>query len=453
MKLRTTLASMLLAPALAAQESQTIDVVVQQDGGQEAVHEIRIDDGSGEPRVLRLYLTPGGQHVQGAIAVKGFELAPGAEQFVIQSGAGEPQVYTLDLSSEDGAPLLVARLADPDGDRGYLGVTVATESDGRVAIDSVVRGSPAESGGLKAGDRILSVEGREITSYPELESALTDLGAGKRVSVEAQRGEERFSVTLTLADASVHEHMRVERETQMRVEKRKEVEKRKAEDGGAKRRVGQALKQSVEGHRQDLQRLSESLRERAEGLRGDLDHHTEVLLQHLSELRREGGAEARERLDSLRAELDRWREARSGEIDSFHERKRGATQELHERMRALHEAWNGDEDSEDEDDDGQERSGGWVQQGDHPFVWVEPGQGDARVWSFDGADGAWQHSPHMEGEAPMPRVAPQAGSGAAGPGLRKEIDDLRGELRGLREEIRALREALSERQSASGHGR
>jgi membrane-associated protease RseP (regulator of RpoE activity) len=58
--------------------------------------------------------------------------------------------------------------------------------------------SPAQIGGLQAGDRLVAVAGREVASFEELRAALADKG-GQRITIDYVRDGERRSTTVTAA--------------------------------------------------------------------------------------------------------------------------------------------------------------------------------------------------------------------------------------------------------------
>ena len=64
-------------------------------------------------------------------------------------------------------------------------------------IDSVDRGSSAESAGIQAGDIITRIDGAAIRSYDDLRSAVKHHAAGETVTIELYRGDENRSVTVT----------------------------------------------------------------------------------------------------------------------------------------------------------------------------------------------------------------------------------------------------------------
>jgi membrane-associated protease RseP (regulator of RpoE activity) len=68
--------------------------------------------------------------------------------------------------------------------------TVATTSDGKTA--------PAAAAGLRAGDKILAIDGQPIASFDQLRSVLTDK-ADKRVSLTYQRDGRTLTTNLTPA--------------------------------------------------------------------------------------------------------------------------------------------------------------------------------------------------------------------------------------------------------------
>jgi hypothetical protein len=81
---------------------------------------------------------------------------------------------------------------------GFLGVTCTAIGPGDVTIDKVLADSAAERGGLKAGDEILSVDGKEVSRFQELQEAIGDHLHGEDVRIRYRRGNEQFSVVVKL---------------------------------------------------------------------------------------------------------------------------------------------------------------------------------------------------------------------------------------------------------------
>ncbi len=72
-----------------------------------------------------------------------------------------------------------------------------TTIDRTVSMDSGVP-SPAQSGGLEAGDQIVAVAGTPVSTFDELRAALADKG-DERITIEYVRDGERRSTTVTAA--------------------------------------------------------------------------------------------------------------------------------------------------------------------------------------------------------------------------------------------------------------
>lgn len=66
-----------------------------------------------------------------------------------------------------------------------------------VLVDNVVKDSPAQSAGLKSRDRILNINGQNITS-PEQIAAITKDNAGKTVAIKLSREGKEVSTSATL---------------------------------------------------------------------------------------------------------------------------------------------------------------------------------------------------------------------------------------------------------------
>jgi membrane-associated protease RseP (regulator of RpoE activity) len=76
------------------------------------------------------------------------------------------------------------------------------EEPPEVWIERVVPGSPAEKAGLLPGDRILSVDGKEIKKLRDLHDAVTTRGPGQEIMVIILRdsSEKKISISLPPAD-------------------------------------------------------------------------------------------------------------------------------------------------------------------------------------------------------------------------------------------------------------
>lgn len=68
-----------------------------------------------------------------------------------------------------------------------------------VTVEHVVRGSPAERGGVKAGDRIVSVDGAKTTSPLHVTKAVGKHQVGDKLSVELERHGTPITASLVLA--------------------------------------------------------------------------------------------------------------------------------------------------------------------------------------------------------------------------------------------------------------
>ncbi|MGG5808648.1 S1C family serine protease [Falsiroseomonas sp. CW058] len=84
--------------------------------------------------------------------------------------------------------------------RPWLGVYAADQDEG-IVVASVASKGPAERAGLRAGDRILGLDGSEATDLASLWRALWSRGsAGVKVTVQAERDGRRISLPISSAD-------------------------------------------------------------------------------------------------------------------------------------------------------------------------------------------------------------------------------------------------------------
>lgn len=85
------------------------------------------------------------------------------------------------------------------GDRPYFGsIPDFTQTGKGYAISGVARGSPAEKGGLQAGDVIVRLGESQIGSLEDFDSALRKYKAGDKVQVIVRRGQAEVSLDVVL---------------------------------------------------------------------------------------------------------------------------------------------------------------------------------------------------------------------------------------------------------------
>ncbi|HKR58329.1 MAG TPA: M20/M25/M40 family metallo-hydrolase [Pyrinomonadaceae bacterium] len=86
------------------------------------------------------------------------------------------------------------------GFRVYLGtIPNYADSNEGLLLDGVREDSPAAKAGLKAGDRIVKLAGKDIRNVYDYTYALGEMKAGEEYEVEVMRGTERLTLKLTPA--------------------------------------------------------------------------------------------------------------------------------------------------------------------------------------------------------------------------------------------------------------
>ena len=147
---------------------------------------------AGQTKTVRVKVTEpeGGEHeriIRKRIEIPNIEIPhveiPDIDMPEISLLQGMPSSFRLGVSVED----LTGQLGE------YFGV-----KDGEgVLVRSVKKGSPADSGGLRAGDVIVKVDGEKVSDSSDLRSALRGL-RGKTFPVGVVRDRRETSVTVSL---------------------------------------------------------------------------------------------------------------------------------------------------------------------------------------------------------------------------------------------------------------
>ncbi|MFM9447646.1 S41 family peptidase [Streptomyces acidiscabies] len=95
-----------------------------------------------------------------------------------------------------------------DGEYTGVGLWARRESDGGIAVSKVSGGSPAQAAGIRAGDRLTSVDGRAVDGLPVtdvlslLRGDATDAPAGTAVRLGLSRGARAWGETVRRATLS-----------------------------------------------------------------------------------------------------------------------------------------------------------------------------------------------------------------------------------------------------------
>ena len=86
------------------------------------------------------------------------------------------------------------------GFRVYLGtIPNYADSNHGLLLDGVRDDSPASKAGIKAGDKIVKLAGRDVRNVYDYTYALGEMKAGQEYEVELMRGGERIKLKITPA--------------------------------------------------------------------------------------------------------------------------------------------------------------------------------------------------------------------------------------------------------------
>ena len=106
------------------------------------------------------------------------------------------------------------------GKRAFLGVSLTeltpelrdffgAPKDSGVLVASVEDNSPAEKAGLRVGDIVTAVEGKDVDSTWDLRSALRDKKDGDTARIEVMRGRSKQTLVATLVERDFGPRVRV----------------------------------------------------------------------------------------------------------------------------------------------------------------------------------------------------------------------------------------------------
>jgi C-terminal processing protease CtpA/Prc len=109
-----------------------------------------------------------------------------------------------DVDKNDKRPSYTVAKSDSNGRslgfRVYLGtIPNYGEANDGLLLDGIRDDSPAAKAGLKAGDKIVRLAGRDVRNVYDYTYALGEMKAGQEYEVEVMRGGERLKLKLTPA--------------------------------------------------------------------------------------------------------------------------------------------------------------------------------------------------------------------------------------------------------------
>lgn len=90
-----------------------------------------------------------------------------------------------------------------DVKKGLIGIVAKSKDpyENVTEIAAVRTRSPAEAAGMKAGDKILSVDGHLVRRHQEIRQVLGSFDAGEQIQLKVLRGKEELEIEITLAES------------------------------------------------------------------------------------------------------------------------------------------------------------------------------------------------------------------------------------------------------------
>jgi membrane-associated protease RseP (regulator of RpoE activity) len=135
--------------------------------------------------------TFGGTNVKKQLAALGGVAAAGALTAGLIVGTGIVAAQT---------PPTPTPGAQQQQNRGWLGAAIAP-GDGQLIVRSVVPDGPAARAGIQVNDRIVSINGQNVTTVPQAQAILNQLQPNAQVQIVINRNNANQTVTVTLGTA------------------------------------------------------------------------------------------------------------------------------------------------------------------------------------------------------------------------------------------------------------
>jgi serine protease Do len=125
------------------------------------------------------------------------------------------------IPAETAEPIVQKLIAGEEITRGYLGVRIQPMNDdladalGLPAnrgefVQSVQPGEPADAAGLRAGDVVLRVDGREVSAEQSLSYIVANIAPGRRINLEIVRDGRRMTLPVTVGRRPSNEELQAQ---------------------------------------------------------------------------------------------------------------------------------------------------------------------------------------------------------------------------------------------------
>lgn len=110
------------------------------------------------------------------------------------------------MRAEEAARRAAAAQSEASADAAFLGVNYDPGAGGTAGLEviSVVAGSPAESAGILAGDRVIELSGNPVGSAADFTAAMRGRAPGESVAVKLRRGDVTVGITVKLGRRGDH---------------------------------------------------------------------------------------------------------------------------------------------------------------------------------------------------------------------------------------------------------
>ncbi|MBK9247242.1 MAG: PDZ domain-containing protein [Ignavibacteria bacterium] len=169
-----------------------ISVTIIRDGEEQT---ITATLGSQKTRMtVRSFYTPNGENKSVELNLMGNTLEKLAELRNLPIEFNNVTVWT----SEEDTPNPCEKIREMRGSS-LLGVYINTSRNNGVLVESAIENTGAVAAGLQGGDKIITVNSVDVSSYNDLRRVITAHKPGEIVTVTYLRGGEKFIVNATLS--------------------------------------------------------------------------------------------------------------------------------------------------------------------------------------------------------------------------------------------------------------